>query len=173
MAFCDTKKSSPQSGGYVKKSHLNIKLPLMNHTSPPFIVLVFFQLTNSGFGQNLDICFAVTFIHEVFCPFDQKQKLIDAGLLKVVDLLGEVSVKPLGSTKTPCFWEPRDLRSGMLIHFPSLLRQILDILATWHPKLGKLTIHTQMFGNSNQLWEGFLFQFNISHSKHWGRWWLC
>jgi len=103
MAFCDTKKSSPQSGGYVKKSHLNIKLPLMNHTSPPFIVLVFFQLTNSGFGQNLDICFAVTFIHEVFCPFDQKQKLIDAGLLKVVDLLGEVSVKPLGSTKTPCF----------------------------------------------------------------------
>ena len=52
MAFCDTKKSSPQSGGYVKKSHLNIKLPLMNHTSPPFIVLVFFQLKNSGFGQK-------------------------------------------------------------------------------------------------------------------------
>ena len=37
---------------------------------------------------------------------------------------------------TVCFWERRDPRSRMLIHFPLPFRQILDILATWHPKLG-------------------------------------
>ena len=33
---------------------------------------------------------------KVFCPFDQKQKLMDAGLQQLLEVLGKVSVKRLG-----------------------------------------------------------------------------
>ena len=36
---------------------------------------------------------------EVFCPFDQKQKLIAKGLLRVLEVIGQASVKLLDWNK--------------------------------------------------------------------------